>query len=221
MDEREYVRRARDGYDSVAVEYLDLFGDSLRERPLERAMIDVFAESVRAAGSLPVADIGCGPGFVTEYMRTLGLDVRGVDLSAEMIALARRTYPGIRFDLGDMTAVDLPDGSLGGVVSRSSIIHTPPERVGAVFAEFHRLLVPGGHLLLAFQATDATSQVAWPFDHVVAPAFRWSIGRVAALLREAGFGEVARLITAPEEDPVRGFHYCHMLTRKAQQPTTA
>jgi len=215
MDELKHVRETRDGYDSVADEYFERFKHSLQEHPLHRAMIDVFAELVRGSGSLPVADIGCGPGAVTEYLRTLGLRVRGIDLSPEMVALARRAYPEVTFDQGDMTALDLPDAGLGGVFSRSSIIHTPPEQLPGVFAEFQRLLAPGGHLLLAFQAHVDTSQLAWPFDHAVAHAYRLSVGRVADLLGQTGFQEVARLITAPEEDPIRGFHYGHLLVRKA------
>jgi SAM-dependent methyltransferase len=213
MGETEYLRETRDGYDSVASQYLELFGNGLRDDPLERAIIDAFADLVRG-GSRPVLDIGCGPGFVTEYLRTRGLRARGLDLSPEMIGLARRTFPDNDFELGDMTAVDLPDGAVDGVLSRSSIIHTPPEDVPAVFAEFHRLLAPGGHLLLSFQATDATSRLAWPFDHRVAPAYRWSVEGVAGLLRKAGLQEVVRQIIAPEQDPVRGFHYGHLLFRK-------
>ena len=73
----------------------------------------------------------------------------GVDLSPEMVALARRAHPGLRFDEGSMTALDLPDGALGGIVASYSIIHIPPERLPAVFAEFHRVLAPGGHMLVA------------------------------------------------------------------------
>ncbi|WP_330250526.1 class I SAM-dependent methyltransferase [Nocardia sp. NBC_00565] len=215
MGEPGHVRDTRDGYDSVATEYAERFSDSLRDHPFDRAMLAVFAELVRASGPLRVLDIGCGPGYVTDHLRTLGLQSQGIDLSPEMIALARRAYPDLRFELGDMTAIDLPNAGLGGVFSRSSIIHTPPEQLPAVFAEFHRVLAPGAHLLLTFQASDDTSQVAWPFDHAVALAYRLSVGRVADLLREAGFQEMARQITAPEQDKVRGFHYGYLLARRS------
>lgn len=71
-----------------------------------------------------------------------------------MVAVARRTYPDLRFDKGSITAVDVADGVLGGIVAWYSIIHTPPRDLPAVFTEFHCALAPGGHLLLAFQAGD-------------------------------------------------------------------
>lgn len=217
MGESDAVRATREGYDSAAQEYFDRFKDSLRDHPFDRAVIGAFAELVRASGALPVVDIGCGPGYVTEHLRGLGLAVRGVDLSPEMVALARRNHPGIDFGVGEMTALDAEDGSLGGLFSRSSIIHTPPERLPETFAAFHRVLAPGGHLLLCFQADDDASELAQPFDHSVALAYRLSVRGVAELLREAGFSEVARQVVAPEEDPIRGFHYCHLIVRKGDR----
>ncbi|MET8533489.1 class I SAM-dependent methyltransferase [Streptomyces sp. NPDC005065] len=68
--------------------------------------------------------------------------------------MARRDHPGLRFDVGTMTALESADGELGGIVAWYSIIHTPPEVLPTVFAEFHRVLAPGGHLLLGFHVGD-------------------------------------------------------------------
>lgn len=214
MGDTGYERATRERYDFYAGEYFERFRDSLDYKLFDRVMIAAFAELVKASGNPRVLDIGCGPGYVTEHLRSIGLEARGIDLSPEMIALAREAYPEPAFEVGDMTAVDLPDGGLGGVFSRSSIIHTPPERLPAVFSECLRLLAPGGHLLLMFQAHTDTSRLAWAFDHTVTTAYRLSVGRVADLLRETGFQEVARQILAPEEDELRGFHYGYLLVRK-------
>ncbi|WP_205325092.1 bifunctional 2-polyprenyl-6-hydroxyphenol methylase/3-demethylubiquinol 3-O-methyltransferase UbiG [Glycomyces sp. YM15] len=216
MGDTGYERATRERYDHLADEYFERFKDSIRERHFDRVMIAAFAELVEASGNPRVLDIGCGPGYVTEYLHGLGLDASGIDLSPEMIALARKAYPDLAFATGDMTAVDLPDGGLGGVLSRSSIIHVPPERLPAVFEECHRLLAPGGHLLLMFQAHTDTSQIAWAFDHSVTTAYRLSIGRVGDLVAAAGFQEVARQIVAAEEDELRGFHYGCLLMRKPE-----
>jgi hypothetical protein len=58
-----------------------------------------------------------------------------------------------------MLAPDLPDGVLCGVLAWFSVIHVPDERLPRAFAEFARVLAPGG-LLLGFQARDTTLHLA-------------------------------------------------------------
>ena len=72
-----------------------------------------------------------------------------------------------------------------------------------MFTEFHRVLAPGGHLLLAFfQADDDAEVLAQPFDHKVTTGYRWSLDGAAELLRKAGFTESARLSREPNEEAV-------------------
>ena len=136
MTEPDFLRDTRTSYDAIATVYAERFRDELAARPLDRAMLAGFAELVRAGGAGPVADVGCGPGRVTRYLNDLGLPVFGIDLSPEMIAVARRTYPGLRFEVGSMLALDVPDAALGGVLAWYSVIHVPDERVPEAFAEF-------------------------------------------------------------------------------------
>nr|WP_083905067.1 class I SAM-dependent methyltransferase [Nocardia transvalensis] len=171
-----------------------MFEHALDAMPFDRAMLSAFAELAPAG---PVADLGCGPGRITTYLATLGLDVFGIDLSPEMIRLARAAYPDLRFEVGSMENLALEDRSLAGIVSWYSIIHTPPERMPGILAEFRRVLTEDGHLLLAFQST-ADPQAVHPHDHKVAQSFVWSPERIEELLRHGGFRTVARLVREPD-----------------------
>ncbi|RKS77239.1 methyltransferase family protein [Actinomadura pelletieri DSM 43383] len=183
----------RAAYDSMAVLYADTFRDVMDDLPLDRAMIAAFAELVR--GALPVADLGCGPGFLTAHLASLGLSAFGVDLSPGMLAQARKEYPDLRFDEGTMASLDLADESLGGILAWYSIIHTAPDELPRIFAEFHRVLAPGGHVLVGFQTCEAGTPE--PFDHKVALAYRWSPDGLSAVLRRAGLVEAARFVRQP------------------------
>ncbi len=215
MVEHDVLGTTREAYDAVALTYAQLFRDTLRDSPLDRAILGAFAEAVSASGDGQVADLGCGPGHVTAHLDELGLAAFGVDASPAMIELARQAYPGLRFDVGSMTALNIADGVLGGVLSRWSIIHTPPQEIPVILAEFHRVLAPGGHLLIGFSASDGPSHPTQVFDHTVAPAYRWWPDHLAAMLRESGLSEVARMVREPQPTDRRQFQEVHLLARKA------
>ncbi|MFF3013143.1 class I SAM-dependent DNA methyltransferase [Streptomyces sp. NPDC057939] len=216
MVEHNALSTVRDAYDAAAPTYARLFRDSLRDSPLDRAILAAFAEVVGAREDGPIADLGCGPGHITAHLNGLGRTTFGVDASPEMIGLARRAHPELRFEVGSMAALNIADGALGGVLSRWSVIHTPPRELPSVLAEFHRVLAPGGHLLIGFSATDGASHPTQAFDHAVTTAYRWSPDHLAALLREAGLVEVARMVREPQPTDRRQFREVHLLARKAR-----
>ncbi|MFF4954470.1 class I SAM-dependent DNA methyltransferase [Streptomyces chattanoogensis] len=194
MTEPSFLTDTRAGYDAIAADYIENFRGEFESKTLGLAMLGAFAEFVRADGGGRVLDVGSGPGWVTAHLAGLGLEVSGVDLSPEMVARARREHPGVRFEEGSMTALDVPDGALGGVSAWYSLIHVAPEAVPGVLAEFYRVLAPGGRLLLGFQVGEEPSRYAEAFGHRVSLVFHRMVpGRVAGQLGAAGFDVEARL----------------------------
>ena len=149
MDWLDYVRIS---YDTVAESYAEYVRDSLTGAPLVSAALQVFAGLV--GGGKRVADVGCGPGHVTGYLRALGVDAFGVDLSAAMIGVARREHPGSAFAFGSMTALGIADESLDGLLAFWSLIHVPDEAIPGVLAEFRRVLRFGAPVLVGFHLGD-------------------------------------------------------------------
>jgi SAM-dependent methyltransferase len=197
--EKAFLRDTRASYNAIAADYAERF--EAEAKSLERAMLAAFAERVRADGAGPVVEFGSGPGRVSACLAGLGVDIRGIDLSPAMVALARRAYPRLRFDEGSMTELGgFADGSLAGVVAWYSMIHLPPAEVPGVLAGFHRILAPGGHLAVAFQVGDHISRYTEAFGHSVSLDFhRMRPDLVVEQLREAGFEVLARLEREPEE----------------------
>ncbi|RPF44002.1 methyltransferase family protein [Streptomyces sp. Ag109_G2-6] len=175
----------------VAVDHAGPPRDEPPVRPLDRAVLDAFAAYARGAGGA-VADVGCGPGGVTAYLERRGVRAFGVDLSPAMVAVARRTYPGLRFEVGPMAALDVADGALGGVLSWYGTAQGRVEELPALFAEFARVLAPGGYALIAFEAAGEEHPGDRPGAYGTAP------GLIAGLLGEAGLAEVARVLRAPD-----------------------
>ncbi|MER5898276.1 class I SAM-dependent methyltransferase [Streptomyces sp. NPDC001876] len=195
MTDHSHLAAVRDSYDTVATTYAVRVPRPSELDPLNRAMLAAFAELVRAGGNRRVADLGCGPGLVTAHLASLGLDAFGIDLSPSMVGIAREGHPGLRFAEGSMTALDVADDELGGILAWYSTHHTPPEELPRVFAEFHRTLAPGGHVLLGgYIGEDEHLSPAEAYGHPVSyRSYFLPLDRLAELLRGAGLVVAARL----------------------------
>jgi SAM-dependent methyltransferase len=191
------LRSTRVAYDTVAKSYSDQLRDVLESMPLDRAILAGFAE-LAAGTARPVADVGCGPGHVTAHLAALGCDAFGIDVSQGMIDAARRNYPRLTFMPGTMTALALADESLGAVIAWYSVIHIPPAWRPSVFQGFHRVLAPGGYLLLGFQVGDEMRHVSSAYGHAVSiDAWRMLPSAISVELYQSGFEVVSETVRAP------------------------
>jgi SAM-dependent methyltransferase len=196
-----WLADTRTSYDTVAASYADLLRDSMADAPYECAALALFADLVTRAGGGPVADVGCGPGRLTILLDGLGLNVFGVDLSPGMIDVARRDHPHLRFDVGSMTDLRLAGNSLAGVMAWWSLIHVPDDEVPTVFAQFRRVLRPGGLLLLGFFIGDEShlKTEGYGGHPMSVHVHRRPPDRVIDWLREAGFAVEAQLALYAED----------------------
>lgn len=80
-------------YDAVADSYAGLLPDASFEAPTDRGMIEAFVRHLTEGPARPVVDAGCGTGRMTRLLASLGVAISGIDVSAGMIAVARRTSP--------------------------------------------------------------------------------------------------------------------------------
>ena len=97
-----------------------------------------------------VLDIACGEGYGSALLARTAASVTGVDISAEAIAHARRTYAGVgnlRYAEGSCTAIPLGDASVDFAVSFETIEHIHEQ--AEFLAELARVLAPDGVLLLS------------------------------------------------------------------------
>ena len=113
--------------------------EEIRHR--QRAYLDLFTGAGR------VLDVGCGRGEFLELCREAGIEARGIDVDAAMVARCREA--GFAAEQADALAyLDAePDGGLGGIFSAQVIEHIPPEALIALVRLAYRKLRPGGVLL--------------------------------------------------------------------------
>lgn len=126
---------------------------------------------------MPDAGRGTGP-----ISSTTGTEMSRVSISLRNFAAARELHLHLRFDRGSFHDLPYEGASFGGILAWYSLIHTHPDDVPAVLAEFTRVLTPGGSLFLGYFDGPPREQ----FAHAVASAYFWSAGALSELLADAG-----------------------------------
>ncbi len=150
----EDVRRS---YDAIAEEYARRMFHELVGKPLDRQLLDRFADAVRGSGR--VADVGCGPGHVARYLRERGVDVVGLDLSPQMVRIAKRLNPSIEFVVTDMLALAVCEASWAGAVSFYSLIHLTGSQLQEALRQLRWALRPRAPLLIGVHRGDETRHI--------------------------------------------------------------
>ena len=204
----------RESYDSVARTYAAHLASELSGKPLDRHLLNRFAEEVRGRGL--VADLGCGPGHVARYLHEQGVTMIGIDLSPQMIEEARRLNPELEFKVGDMRKLSLLDASFVGVIAFYSIVHLAPDELPAIMAELRRVLMPGGLILVAFHIGRDVVHVDELFGEPVNLDFRFYVpADVIDALRATGLVVIEQV----EREPYPGAEFpsrrCYLLARAA------
>ena len=197
------TERVRATYDTVADEYAARVGDELDDKPFDRWLLERLAA---LADGTPIADVGCGPGHVAFHLAAAGGDVTGYDLSPGMVAVARRRYPELPFEVGDLT--DLPARTSGpgwgAIVAWYSLIHLAASELPPAIALLTAALRPGGRLAAAVHLGDGVRHVTswWDLEVDLDAAFHRREALLVAF-EAAGLVEVEWY----ERGPLAGVEY--------------
>jgi MPBQ/MSBQ methyltransferase len=167
-------------------------------------------------------DAGCGTGFQTELLAGLGWRAHGVDISAGLLAVARRRLPAAPLALATLEALPYPDARFDAAVCCGSTLSFVDEPARAL-AELGRVLRPGGRLLvecehrpsldLVWTLAGALAGDALGYGVSARRAWRALVSRGAVRLDYPGYGplalfrsrELAALLTAAGLQPVRAW----------------
>ncbi len=184
----EELRRA---HDAIAELYAERFPAIYRRLPVDRAVLDLFCTLVVDVGR-EVADVGCGPGALTGHLVDRGLEPHGVDLSPEMVRVARRDHPGFRFSVADVRELPFRDASLDGVVAWYSLMYLAPDDRPRAFGEIARVVRPGGYVVIGYKQGDDSLRRGGRRVGVEFDIYWYSPEEVERRVTEAGFRVVFR-----------------------------
>jgi SAM-dependent methyltransferase len=165
--------------------------EEIRER--QRAYVEDFRDAA------PVLDVGCGRGELVGLLREAGVEARGVDADADMVAFARGE--GLPVEQADLLAYleSLEDGSLGGIFAGQVVEHLPPPALVRLFQLAAAKLRPHG--VFVAETINPLSPLALRYYFSDLTHAQPLVPETLELLaRQAGFRETElRYLNPPEE----------------------
>lgn len=190
-------------YDKTAKNYADKFIDELSHKHLDRILLNAFAAENRDKGKL--IDLGCGPGQTTKYLAEGGWkDLLGVDISPEMVKVAKMINPQLNFETADMLNLQYPDKTFGAAIAFYSIVHFDYSQIKIAFDEIKRILTNNGQFLFSFHIGDNAVHLDDFLDQKVNIDFHFfEPNKIIELLTATGF----EIIDAIERQPYPDAEY--------------
>ena len=148
------LNKVENHYDTVAKEYAETFSGEHEKKPKDQEILHRFSQEI--GDRRPVWDLGCGTGQTTKYLKNLGIEISGLDLSEKILEQARTIHPDIHFRKGNILELEFENDSIAGVVAFYAIVHFTEEQVEIAFREVFRVLQPDGIFLFTYHIGEET-----------------------------------------------------------------
>ncbi len=189
-------------YDTIAKEYAETFSGEHEKKPKDQELLHRFSQEI--GNRRPVWDFGCGPGQTTKYLRNLGIEISGLDLSEKILKQARTIHPEIHFKRGNILGLEFENNSLAGVVAFYAIVHFTKEQVEIACREVFRVLEPGGIFLFTYHVGEETiHQKEFLGKEIDIDFMFFTTDFISSCLKKSGFEEIEII----EREPYPGVEY--------------
>ena len=186
-------------YDFVAKEYAEAFTGEHEKKPKDREILRRFSEVL--GNRKPVWDFGCGPGQTTHYLKGLGIEISGLDISEKILQQAKTLYSDISFIKGNILELEFSDNSIAGITAFYAIVHFEEEQVEAAFREVYRVLQPEGIFLFTFHIGPETIHIDEFLGKQIDIDFMFFTTEfISGCLKKTGFQEIEVIEREPYPD---------------------
>lgn len=165
------------------------YDEAVIQRLVYRPLHDAVLEELARERPARVLDLGCGTGLLTRRLQQEAgrPDVTGADFSAGMLEQASRDSTGITWVRASAVSLPFADDSFDAITSTEAF-HWFPDQ-DAALRECHRVLVPGGRLLVALVNPDIEliGDVARTLSGLAGQRFSWPTpAQMKKMVEEAG-----------------------------------
>jgi len=135
-------------YSRIAEKYANVFFNELEHKPLDKKLYELFASKV--SKNKKCIEIGCGSGEVSKYLKSIGINIIGIDKSKEMIEQAKILNKNIEYIQGDVFKLPFENNSIDGIVAPYLIVNFSKIEIKKSLQEMNRVMVSNSPLLITF-----------------------------------------------------------------------
>lgn len=111
-----------------------------------------------------ILDLGCGSGYITNYLCDLDMNAIGIDFSKEMIKIAKTKYPKLNFLVEDFIDIEnhFEESSVDGLIAIYSLYFIPREKFEVMLSSFSKVLKARGKFLFVTQIGKGENLITTP-----------------------------------------------------------
>lgn len=103
-----------------------------------------------------ILDLGCGPGHHSRVFVDNEFKVQGIDLSTEMIAIAKKEVSGANFQVMDILNLNFENESFDGIWASASLLHIPKKSLKSVLIQLQSILENDGVLYISLKKGEGS-----------------------------------------------------------------
>ena len=142
-----FMKNVKEFYDKTASGWSDDYLKEKENKDIIRKFVDCFVNG----GTLypRILDLGCGAGYDSKILNELGAKTVGVDISENLIEIAKENLPNSKFFVGDISDNLTSLGKFDGVLCLATIMHIDIEKMKQTFNNIADVLNEGGLLLIS------------------------------------------------------------------------
>lgn len=141
------MKGVKEYYDVTATGWSDEYYKEKLKHPLTAKFFECFSK-----GGTPhpkILDLGCGAGYDSKILSDLGAKVVGVDLSENLIEIAKQNVKGCKFFVGDITDKLTNLGKFDGIMCLATVIHIDVDKIRETLQNIASALKRGGLLVVS------------------------------------------------------------------------
>ncbi len=166
--------------------------------------------------SAKILDVGCGAGDSVALFLERGYKAEGVDISKDMIEIARQKVPRAKFGIMDIRSLKYSAKSFDAVYCYGALEHVPKKDIPKTLKGFARIMKYNGFLFINPPKGNGEHEIYYPLAKQRFRASHYTVKEIKNLLSKCGFKILFYKVAPPFFRRGTRYHIIFTIARKIE-----